>query len=447
MLDIKFIRQHKKEVEQGLKNKGANIDLDRLLEVDEKRRGAIKVVDDLRLQHNKISDAIASGALAGTAKTNAIVETKELKRKIAEAEFELKSIEEEFNDLMYKIPNMPLAGVPIGKDEHDNVVLREVGEKKRFDFEPRDYIELGEKLDLIDTARAAKVSGSRFGYLKHEAPLLEFALIQFAFSFLTNEANIRGVIDEKGLKVKPKPFIPIIPPVLIRPEAMRAMGYMERGKDEIYFLEKDNLYLVGTSEQSVGPMHQDEVFDENNFPHRHIAFSSCFRREAGSYGKDTRGILRVHQFDKAEMFVFSTKESSQDEHKLLLGIEEKFMSLLGLSYRVLNICSGDLGDPAAAKYDIEAWLPGQNGGKGEYRETHSTSNTTDFQSRRLNIKYKPKAERGEPKADYAHMLNGTAFAIGRMIIAILENYQQADGSVRIPEVLQPYMLGIKELKR
>jgi seryl-tRNA synthetase len=190
-------------------------------------------------------------------------------------------------------------------------------------------------------------------------------------------------------------------------------------------------------------MHKDEIFDEDERPRRYIAFSTCFRREAGSYGKDTRGILRVHQFDKAEMFVFSTAESSRDEHRLLLGIEEKFMQLLGIPYRVLNICAGDLGDPAAAKYDIEAWLPGQNDGNGEYRETHSTSNTTDFQARRLNIKYKKEGGGTE----YVHMLNGTAFAIGRMIIAILENYQQADGSVRIPEILQPYTFGLKEIKR
>lgn len=447
MLDIKFIRQSREEVEKGIQAKGVSVDLDRLLSVDEKRREAIQIVDDLRRQHNRISDAIASGVLAGEAKTNAIVGTKELKRKLDEAEFELKALEQEFRELMYAIPNLPLGDVPVGKDERDNVVIREVGKKPHFDFEPKDYMELGEALDLIDTARAAKISGSRFGYLKHEAPILEFALLGFAFSFLSDEANIRSVIEERGLKIKPKPFIPIIPPVLIRPEAMQAMGYVERGKDDIYFLEKDNLYLVGTSEQSVGPMHQDEIFDEKNLPHRHVAFSTCFRREAGSYGKDTRGILRVHQFDKTEMFVFSTPETSRDEHQLLLGVEEKFMSLLGLPYRVVQICSGDLGDPAAAKYDIEVWLPGQNNCKGEYRETHSTSNTTDFQARRLNIKYTTKDERQKTKTDFVHMLNGTAFAIGRMLIAILENYQEQDGSVRVPEVLQPYTFGIKEIKR
>lgn len=446
MLDIKLIRKNKKEVEEGLKAKGVKVDIARLLEVDEKKRGKIKDVDNLRAKQNVLSREIEKldKEKAKAQFALKVVESKTVKAQLADAEFELKALEEEFRDLMYKLPNVPLAGVPVGNDERDNAVLREVGKKTKFNFEPRDYIELGEKLDLIDTARAAKVSGSRFGYLKHEAPILEFALVQFAVSFLTDEANIRAIIHEKGLNIKPKPFIPVVPPVLVRPEAMRAMGYMERGADEIYHLEKDDLYLVGTSEQSVGPMHQDEVFEEETMPHRHIAFSTCFRREAGSYGKDTRGILRVHQFDKAEMFVFSTPETSAYEHQLLLGIEEKLMSLLGIPYRVLNICTGDLGDPAAAKFDIEAWLPGQNDKKGEYRETHSTSNTTDFQARRLNIKYR-KSKGGD--SEYLHMLNGTAFAIGRIIIAILENYQEADGSVRIPEILQPYTFGLKEIKR
>lgn len=442
MLDIKFIRQNREEVEKGIKAKGASVDLGRLLEVDGGRRKKTQEVDELRQAHNRSSDEIA--ALKGAKREKRIAEVKDLKEKLGLAEFELKALEEEFRELMYAIPNPPLPDVPVGKDERENIVLREVGKKPNFDFEPKDYMELGEALDLIDTARAAKVSGSRFGYLKHEAPILEFALLGFAFSFLSDEANIRSIIEDKGLSIKPKPFIPIIPPVLIRPEAMQAMGYMERGKDDIYFIEKDNLYLVGTSEQSVGPMHQDEIFDEKNLPHRHVAFSTCFRREAGSYGKDTRGILRVHQFDKTEIFVFSTPETSGDEHQLLLGIEEKFMSLLGLPYRVVQICTGDLGDPAAAKYDIEAWLPGENHGKGEYRETHSTSNTTDFQARRLNIKYK---DRTHDRTDFVHMLNGTAFAIGRMLIAILENYQEQDGSVRVPEILQPYTFGIKEIKR
>ena len=441
MLDIKFIREHPEKIKEALQKRSMVFDVDYLLEVDQKRRKKIKEVDDMRKQHNEMSKRIP--ILQGDEKQSMIEESKSLKVQLGDAEFEVKALEEEFISLMHKIPNIPESHVPVGKDENDNMVLREVGDKPKFDFKPRDYIELGEKLDFIDTQRAAKVSGARFGYLKHEAPLLEFALVQFAMDFVGNEENIKKIVHERKLDISTKPFIPIVPPVLIKPEAMAAMGYLDRGEDEIYHIPKDNLYLVGTSEQSVGPMHMNEIFEEEKMPHRHIAFSTCFRREAGSYGKDTRGILRVHQFDKVEMFVFATPETSRQEHQLLLGIEEHLMQGLGIAYRVLDICTGDLGDSAAAKYDIEAWLPGQKEGTGEYRETHSTSNTTDFQSRRLNIKVKRK----NGTTEFLHMLNGTAFAIGRTLIAILETYQQEDGSLRVPNVLQPYLGGIKEIRR
>ncbi|MEK7074294.1 MAG: serine--tRNA ligase, partial [Patescibacteria group bacterium] len=414
----KFIREYPEKIKNALEKRGVVFDVDYLLATDEKRRAKIQEVEEMRMRQNEISDKIPM--LTVDEKKNAIEESKTLKQKIADADFELKTIEEEFISLMYKIPNIPDPDVPVGNDEGGNQVLREVGTKPHFGFTPRDYVELGEHLDLIDTPRAAKVSGARFGYLKHEAPLLEFALVRYAFDFVGSEENIKKIVHKKNLEISTKPFIPVVPPVLIKPEAMRAMGYLERGGDEIYHLEKDNLYLVGTSEQSVGPMHMDEVFEEEKLPHRHIAFSTCFRREAGSYGKDTRGILRVHQFDKAEMFIFATPESSRQEHQLLLGIEEELMQGLGIPYHVLDICTGDLGDSAAVKYDLEAWLPGQNNGAGEYRETHSTSNTTDFQSRRLNI----KVRREDGVLEFLHMLNGTAFAIGRTLIAILENYQQ-----------------------
>lgn len=441
MLDIKFIREHTDVVAAGLKAKGVHADLKYLVELDQKRRAKIEEVDMLRARHNRASDDIVK--LKGKEREERIAETKDLKVNLGNLEFELRAFEEEYRAFMYTIPNPPLDTVPIGKDETENVVLRKVGATPTFVFEPLDNVALGEKLDLIDTERAAKVSGSRFGYLKHEAPLLEFALVQFALSFLTNREHIANVVMEEKLSVSDTPFIPVVPPVLIRPEAMKAMGYVERGGDEIYFLEKDNLYLVGTSEQSLGPMHMGETFNEGSLPHRHVAFSTCFRREAGSYGKDTRGILRVHQFDKVEMFVLATPETSRSEHELLRALEERILQALGIPYQVLNICSGDLGDPAAAKYDLEVWLPGQNKGKGEYREVTSTSNTTDFQARRLNTKVRRK----DGTTEFVHMLNGTAIAIGRMIIAILENYQQADGSVKIPDVLLPYMHGITEIRR
>lgn len=440
MLDIKFIRENTEKVREGLRKKGVEFDLNHLLEVDEKRRAKIKEVDDLRARQNTVSDEIAK--IGGEERAAKIADMQALKAKLGDLEFEMKTLEEEFAELMRKLPNLPYDDVPVG-DESASVVLREVGEKPKFSFKPKDYIEIAEKLDLIDTERAAKVSGSRFGYLKREAALLEFALVNLALEFFTDPKNIAKIIKEEKLDIKADAFIPVVPPVLIKPESMAGMGYVERGGEEIYFIERDQMYLVGTSEQSIGPMHRDETFDEEVLPKRYVSFSSCFRREAGSYGKDTKGILRVHQFDKLEMFVFSTPETSRDEHKLLLAIEERLLQMIGVPYHVLNIASGDLGDPAAAKFDLEAWLPGQKNGEGEYREVTSTSDTTSFQARRLNIKVRRK----DGRTEFLHMLNGTAFSTNRPIIAILENYQQEDGSVKIPEALRPYMHGVKEIRR
>lgn len=408
MLDIKFIRQNPDKVKEDARKRGVDINIDRLLEIDEERRKLLQEIEGQKAEQNKASAQKITD-------NDKLEQLKELKNKIKELEEKLKEINEEYNKLMYQMPNLLNDDVPEGKDERDNKIIREVGKKIDFDFKPKDYLEIAEKLDIIDTKRAAKVSGSRFGYLKGDAALLEFALIQFAFDIL---------IKEK--------FIPIIPPVFIKPEAMKGMGYIdsEKDKEERYFFEKDNLYLVGTSEQSVGPMHTDEVFEQSELPKRYAAFSTCFRREAGSYGKDTKGILRVHQFDKVEMFSFTEPQKSKDEHKLLLSLEEKIMQELKIPYRMVHLCGGDLARPSVSTYDIEAWLPGQ----GTYRETHSTSNTTDFQSRRLNIRYKSKEG-----TQYVHTLNGTAIALGRMIIAIIENYQQKDGSIKIPKVLQRYL--------
>lgn len=446
MLDINLIRQNPEKVKQGVLAK--NIDpklVDDFLVLDNQWREVLKKVEDLRSRLNKLS------------KERKIEEAKSVKEQLKVLEKDLPALESRRLSALKLLPNLPLSDVPVGKNETGNVVIKEIGpeggqapygasKKSKFDFAPKDYLEFGHKLDLIDTERAAKVSGSRFGYLKNEAPLLEFALAQFAFDFLSDQKNIAKAIKENKLSVSDKAFIPVIPPVLIKPEAMQAMGYVERGGDEIYFIEKDKLYLVGTSEQSVGPMHMDEVFNKEDLPCRYIAFSTCFRREAGSYGKDTKGILRVHQFDKLEMFVISAPETSIEEHKLLLALEEKLMQALELPYRVLQICTGDLGDPAAAKYDIEVWLPGQNNGQGEYRETHSTSNTTDYQARRLNIRYRPTSHIQHPTSQFVHLLNGTAFAIGRILIAILENYQTKQGAVKVPKVLQKYCR-LKEIRR
>jgi len=406
MIDIKLLRENPDKIKKGVKNKGANVDIDKILELDKKRRGLISEIENLRAEQKKFGKDQTEKA-------------KELKNKIKELEPQLDITEKEFNELFVKIPNPPLDDVPIGKDESENKAIKEVGKKPKI-AQPKDYLELAEKLDIIDVKSAAKTSGSRFGFIKNGGALLEIGLIQLAMETLTEEG-----------------FIPVIPPTMLKPEMMKAMGYIERGGDEIYYLERDDTYLVGTSEQMIGPMHAGDVFEEKDLPKRYVAFSSCFRREAGSYGKDTKGILRVHQFDKVEMFSFTRPEDSQKEHKFLLSMEEKLMGLLKIPYRVLNICTGDLGDPAAAKYDIEAWMPGQN----TYRETHSTSNCTDFQARRLNIRYKAK----DGKLNLVHTLNGTAFAIGRTLIAIIENYQQKDGSINIPTILQKY-IKIKKIK-
>ena len=421
MLDIKFIRDNPEKVKKALTDRGLNFDLDYFLALDGRRRGKIAEVDQMRAQQNEFADEIARAG--ADARAEKIAEARALKEKLGHAEFERKVLEEEFGELMRKIPNMPDSETPIGKDERDNVVLREVGGKPQFDFAPRDYMEIVTALDLVDTERASKVSGSRFGYVKGDLVRLELALMQFAFDRL----------GKKG-------FIPVIPPVMVRDGMMAGMGYIDTPEDreERYELPKDKLLLVGTSEQSVVPMHADEIFDEVDLPRRYVAFSTCFRREAGSYGKDTKGILRVHQFDKVEMVSFTTPEKSKEEHEFLLAGEEELMQALKLPYRVVALCTGDTARPSARTIDIETWLPGQNGGKGEYRETHSSSNTTDFQARRLNIKY-------HPASSFVHILNGTAFAIGRMLIAIAEKYQHDDGSIAIPEVLQPYMGGTRSI--
>lgn len=353
--------------------------------------------------------------LAPAEKKAKIAELKPISDRIAE----LKKSLSETAPKTVRVPNPPKADVPDGDDETGNVVLREVGQKPKI-TDPKDYLALTEERGLIDLKRASKVSGSRFGYLVGPIAQLEFALIQYAQQTLL-----------------PEGFVMVVPPVMIKEENMAAMGYLNGGgEDETYHFEKDNLYLVGTSEQSIGPMHRDEVFQEADLPKRYVSFSTCFRREAGSYGKDTKGILRVHQFDKLEMFSLTLPEDSDQEHEFLLAMEEKLMQGLELPYRVVKLCTGDIGWPSARTYDIETWMPGQ----GTYRETHSTSTTTDYQSRDLNI----KVQRQDGKV-LVHMLNGTAFAIGRTLIAIIENYQQPDGSIAIPAVLQPFMGGLKKI--
>ena len=414
MLDIKFIRENIDLVKKACEKKNTKIDMDRLLVIDKKRRENQQAMDDMLTQKNKASRAI-SATKDEKEKKKIILEMKELDKNSDRLYKDLKESEEGLNDLLSQIPNIPFDDVPVGKDGSENVVIAEVGERPKFDFEPKDYLEIAEKLDIIDVKRAAKTSGSRFGFIKKEAALIEFALINFVYDFLVKEG-----------------FAPIIPPIMLRPEMARGTGYLEAtGESEAYFFPEDKLYMAGTSEQSLVAMHADEILEEKELPKRYLGFSTCFRRESGSYGKDTKGILRVHQFDKIEMFSLSKPEDSKKEHEFFFETEKKLMQLLKIPHRLINICTGDLGFPAAAKYDIEAWLPSEN----RYRETHSTSNCTDYQARRLNIRYRDK----NGKVNFVHTVNGTAFAIGRILIMIIENYQQKDGSMAVPEALQKYL--------
>lgn len=412
MLDIKFIREHPEEVEKAAASKKIVVDISHVLEIDAKYKSLQQEVQKLREERNS-----HTATINGKPTDEQLVKGRDIKEKLEKQEAALQAVEGELQEWLYKIPNLPKADVKVGKDESENEVIKTYKTPTKFDFTPKDHLALGEALDIIDVKRAAKVSGTRFAYLKNEAAILEFALVQLALETLLKEG-----------------FTPIIPPVLIHQEITEGLGYWQAGGNEDYYLvgepaEGKNYYLVGTAEHAVVPMHKDETFNKKELPKRYVAFSSAFRREAGSYGKDTKGILRVHQFDKIEMVSFVPEGEDDTEHDYLLSIEEKLFQMLDIPYQVIKMCTGDLGFPAARKYDIEAWMPSQE----KYREVTSVSTVTDFQSRRLNIKYQD----GEEKK-YTNILNGTAFAIGRTIIAILENYQQKDGSVIIPDVLQKY---------
>ncbi len=413
MLDIKFIRENPSLVQKAAEQKNIVVNIDHLLEIDAKYRELQHAAQKLREERN-----VHTATIKGKPTEEQLLQGRQIKEKLEKEEHALKAVEEELQNELLKVPNPAKTDVKVGKDESDNEVIRKYKEPTKFDFSPKDHLVLGEALDIIDVERAAKVSGARFAYLKGDAVLLEFALVQLAIETLLKEG-----------------FIPIVPPVLISRESMRGLGYMENGGEEDMFqVPSDNLFLVGTAEHAIVPMHKDEVFQKKDLPLRYVGFSSAFRREAGSYGKDTKGILRVHQFDKVEMVSFVAREDDDKEHKYLLSLEEKLFQSLEIPYQVIKMCTGDLGFPAAKKFDIEAWMPGQN----KYREVTSVSTVTDFQSRRLNIKYQDSQPAGGGKK-FVHILNGTAFAIGRTIIAILENYQQEDGSIKIPTVLQKYI--------
>ena len=414
MIDIKFLRENPDLVRASQKGRGEDVAIiDQVLASDEAKRVAIAEFEQLRAEQNLLSKSV--GAAKGDEKTALLANAKELADKVKVADAKRAELEAQSNALAMIISNILDPEAPIGGEE-DFVVLEHVGTPRDFaaaGFEPKDNVELGKLLGAIDTERGAKVSGSRSYYLTGVGALLEFALVNYAISSATKAG-----------------FTPVIPPVLVKPAAMEGTGFLGQAAENVYHLEKDDYYLVGTSEVPLAAFHMDEVLDGSKLPMRYAGYSSCFRREAGSYGKDTRGIIRVHQFDKVEMFSFCKPEEAKEEHKRLLQWEKDFLNAMEIPYRVIDVASGDLGSSANRKFDIEAWIPTQNA----YREVTSTSNCTEFQARRLNIRYK---DSDGTKA--VATLNGTLVAIPRMIVAILENHQNADGSVNVPAALQPFL--------
>lgn len=422
MLSIDFIRNNKEKVIEAAKNKNREVEIDKILELDDERRSLIQKAQTLREERNKLAE------LKDPEKSK--VRGKEIKEELKIIEEKLPQVEKTLQRLAYLVPNIPYDEVPIGKDESENIVARKWGEPKKFPFQPKDHIELGELLDLIDTDTASKVSGTRFGYIKGGLAILEYAIVLYVFKLLSNQNELQKIADSIKKDYNPKPFVPVVPPVMIKPDVYRRMARLdETQEDERYYLPKDDQYLIGSAEHTLGPLHIDETLNESVFPLRYVGFSTSFRREAGSYGKDTKGILRVHQFDKIEMESFTLPEDSKTEQDFIVAIQEYLLQQFELPYQVVTICTGDMGGPDARQIDIETWLPGQN----KYRETHTSDLMTDYQARRLNTRVRRK----NGQTEYVHMNDATAFAIGRILIAIVENYQQEDGSILIPKVLQP----------
>ena len=411
MLDLKAIRDDPDRFRAGLARRGSAEGLDELLKLDEEHRSLTVRVEDLRAEQNRASKAI--GKAQAEQKQALIDEVGKVSTELKDLEPKLAAAGERIDEIMSDLPNLADDSAPDGETDEDNVEIKKVGEPPTFDFPTRDHVELGETLGVIDIERAVKASGSRFAYLKGPLVLVQFALVRHALDVLIS----RG-------------FTPVIPPVLVREEALFGTGFLPSGAEQIYAMRDDDLFLVGTSEVSLAAMHMDEILNRQALPLRYCGYSTCFRREAGTYGKDTRGMFRVHQFDKVEMFSFTTPEQSGDEHDFLVSIEEEIVGGLELPYRMVNVCTGELGASAAKKIDIEGWLPGQN----TYRELTSCSNCTDYQGRRLRAR-----TRLDKRTETVHTLNGTATAVGRTLIAILENNQQADGSVEMPKALHAYL--------
>jgi len=434
MLDIQFIRDNAELVKEKSKQKGYKVNIDRLLDLDVQRRARQTQIEELRRRRNELAEQ----SKGQKPNEEQVGQGKQLKDEIAEREAEAKRIDEEFTELLKQVPNMPLEDVPVGDSEDENQVTKTVGIKPGFDFKPKTHWELGEAKDLLDKKHAAMVAGSRFVYQKGALVELQFATIQFVLHVLTDEQLIEKLIQENGLKLVAKPFTPILPPAMIKTEVFDAMDRLEP-RDDRYKVgeDEDDLWLQGSAEHTLGSMYKDEILPEDILPIRYVGYATSFRREAGTYGKDTEGIMRLHQFDKLEMEVFSTPETGLDEHKLLVALQEYLVQQLGLPYQYITKCTADIGKPNARGIDLNTWLAGQ----GEYRETHTADYMTDYQARRL----KTRVRRADGAIEFVHTNDATAIAFSRIPAAILENYQTGDGHVIVPDVLRPYMNGKTEI--
>jgi seryl-tRNA synthetase len=420
MLDIKYIRENQEKIRETIKNKKVDLDLNKLLEVDEERRNLIQKSESIRAEQKKTQDRDQG---------------LKLKNEFKELETQLGGIEKIFIDLIMQVPNIPTEDTPVGMSENDNVVIKKVGHPTKFNFPIKNHWELAQQLDLIDKERAAKVSGSRFAYLKGDLVRLQFAMLQFAMDQLTNQKVLRKIIKDNKLNISDKSFILVLPPYLIKTDVYRNTGRLNSA-EVTYKIEGEDLWLNASAEHSLAPMYQGEIIEEQKLPIRYLGYTTAFRREAGTYGKDMEGILRMHQFDKLEMEVFSTKETALEEHKFLIAIQEYLMQQLEIPYQVLLKCTAEIGGPNARGVDVEAWMPGQD----KYRETHTADYMTDFQARRLQI----RVRRSTNNVEFVHTNDATALS-QRPLIAILENFQQKDSSIKIPKVLRQYT-GFKEIK-
>ncbi|QCT39662.1 serine--tRNA ligase [Candidatus Saccharibacteria bacterium oral taxon 955] len=431
MLDIRFIRENADAVQRASEQKGYRVSISDLLELDDSRRDLQKRVDELRQRRNEV----ASRMKGGKPEQDLVDRGKAIKAELGQLESQLDMVNGRYMALLKQVPNMPHADVPVGLSEDENIEVKVVGNIPKFDFAPKNHYEIAEAKGWLDKERAAKVAGARFAYIMGDLVLLQQAIIQFVITSLTNPAVIKEIAKKAGLDVDTKPFIPVLPPLMIRTEPYDQMDRLQPSDDR-YKIEGEELWLQGSAEHVLGSMHAGEIFDAKQLPLRYLGFATSFRKEAGTYGKDMEGLIRMHQFDKLEMESFTEAKDSYSEHLLFIAIQEWLLTQLKLPYHVLMKCTADIGKPNARGVDMEVWLPGQ----GKYRETHTADYMTDYQARRLQTRV-----RNADGVSLVHTNDATAFALGRCMVAIIENYQTAEGNVVVPEVLRPYLGGLEEL--